>query len=220
MPVFKKIVAPRIRLADEVYSQIVDAIHKGDIDARKRIVQEKLASELEISRTPVREALLRLEQEGILEMSGRGGFVIRQIESSEVLEIYQARAAIEGHAIRLLTEQKNTKFFAQIEAIITLEESRDLTTASDYYDANKNIHRSFVERTANRYLLEMFDQMWNRGFSFHLFAAITDDELQKSLGNHHQLCSVMRDGDPAVAEAAMRAHIQNGLDLQLNALAA
>lgn len=218
MTSFKKIITPRIRLADEVYKQIIDAIHLGKIDPQKRIIQEKLAAELEISRTPVREALMRLEQEGILEISGRGGFAIRHIKPKEVFEIYQARAAIEGYAIHLLTEKGNQQYFAQIAAIITLEENRNLNNASDYYDANKNIHRAFIVRTSNQYLLEMFDQMWSRGFSFHLFAAISKNEMVKSLGSHMMLCDVMRNGDALAAESAMRSHIQDGLEMQLAAL--
>lgn len=215
---FKKITVPRLRLADEAYRQIVEAIHQGDIDPTRRIVQEKLASELEISRTPVREALLRLEQEGILELSGRGGFVIRQINAHEVNEIYQTRVAIEGHAARLLTERGDADAFAQIKAIITLQETQPLVSALAYYDANKTIHRAFVERTSNKFLLEMFDQMWNRGLSLHLFAAFSSDALGASLGDHHQLCEIMKSGDAAAAEAAMRRHIEDGLQLQLAAL--
>lgn len=218
MAAFRKIEAPRIRLADEVYEQLIQAIHTGEIAPDQRLVQEKLAAELEISRTPIREALLRLEQEGVLKMSNRGGFVIRQIELDEVHEIYQARAAIEGYSARVLTEQGDEKNFAQIEAVITFQEARTLNTIADFYDANKNIHRAFVERAKNRFLLDMFDQMWNRGFSFHMFATIKQDELQKSLGEHKSLCDALRQGNPAAAEAAMRAHIGDGLDLQLKSL--
>lgn len=218
MATFKRIKAPRIRLADEVYQQIVHAIHVGDITPDQRLVQEKLASELEISRTPIREALLRLEQEGVLKTSNRGGFIIRQVELDEVREIYQTRCAIEGYAASLLAAQGNSNHFAQIEAIISQEESRNLVTAADFYDANKNIHRAFVERTQNRFLLDMFDQMWNRGFSLHMFAKIKQEELKKSLGEHKPILDILRKGDAAAAEAAMRAHIGDGLTLQLQSL--
>lgn len=215
MTTFKKIKTPRIRLADEAYAQILEAIANGEIDPDRKIVQEKLAAELDISRTPVREALLRLEQEGILEIAGRGGFYIRKVSQEEVRFIYETRAAIEGYSARLLSEAANTRTFQQIDAIISFEEGRDLETAAELYDANRKIHRAFVERTQNRYLLDMFDQMWNRGFSLHMFSLIPSADLQLSLGEHHALCDVLRNGTPAESEAAMRAHIHTGLDLQL-----
>lgn len=216
---FRQIQTQRSRLADEVYRQILDAIHKGSIGPQERIVQEKLAKEFVISRTPVREALLRLEQEGVLETAGRGGFTIRTTSTEEVREIYQARTAIEGMAARILAELKDPARIAEIRRVIEREEDIKSATTADYFDANRAIHRSIVEQTGNRYLLEMFDNIWNRGVSFHLFAAIEKVDLSKSLGEHMALCDAIESGDPDKAQAAMIAHINDGLDLQLEALA-
>ena len=72
----KSIQPTRRRLADQVYDQIINAIVNRDIVSEDRLIQEKLAAELQISRTPVREALMRLEQEGVLEVTNRGSFKI------------------------------------------------------------------------------------------------------------------------------------------------
>ena len=90
----KSIVTQRRRLADEVYDQLVEAIMNQQITADDRLVQEKLAAELEISRTPVREALMRLEKEGVLMAAASGGFRLAQMNEDEVKQLYQARAAI------------------------------------------------------------------------------------------------------------------------------
>ena len=73
--------APNVqpRLAVDVYDQILSAIVNGDIRPGERLIQEQIAAEINVSRTPVREALLRLEQEGVLVQSGRKGFSIRNI---------------------------------------------------------------------------------------------------------------------------------------------
>lgn len=216
---FKQIETHRSRLADEVYRQILEAIQKRVIGPHERIVQEKLAKEFVISRTPVREALLRLEQEGVLETAGRGGFTIRAIDTGEVRDIYTARAAIDGMAARILAERDDPDRLAEIRRIIEREENIQSASTMDYFDANRAIHRSIVERTDNRYLLDMFDNIWNRGLAFHVFAAIEKVDLSKSLGEHMILCDAIATGDPDRAQAAMIAHIENGLDLQLEALA-
>ena len=72
-------------------------------------MQEKLAEQLQISRTPVREALLRLEQDGILVSSPRGGFALYKMSEDEVRELYQARAAIEGQAVRILASAQRSE---------------------------------------------------------------------------------------------------------------
>ena len=92
----KSIQHARRRLADEVYDQLVAAIMRRDIGPEDRLVQEKLAAEMQISRTPVREALMRLEQEGVLTVSNRGSLKLYQMDDQEIRELYQSRAAVEG----------------------------------------------------------------------------------------------------------------------------
>lgn len=217
---FKKIEPVKIRLADEVYQQIFDAITRGDIAPGERIVQEKLGQELQVSRTPVREALLRLEQEGVLTIVGRSGFEIRQLGDDEVRDIYQSREAIEGYSMRLLTESADKAVVKRIETLIKKEENLKSRTVRSYFNANRNIHRAIVEATGNRYLLEMFDGIWNRSLSFQLFAEIGNIDLAKSLGEHTKLCKAIRTGDANHAVATMREHISAGLALQLEGIAA
>ena len=218
MPPFQEIIVPKQRLADQAYQQILNAIHDGTIAPSERIVQEKLAEVFRISRTPVREALLRLEQEGILVTADRGGFLIREASKDEIRDIYQTRQAIEGYAAALLTERADKSAFDSVKKTIQVQEGRDHSAAHEYYDANRLIHRSFVAATGNRYLLEMFDLMWNRGFSFHVFRSMTNDNLKRSLQGHMALYEAMRGGNSEQAMAAMRNHISDGLELQLSSL--
>ena len=217
---FTEISRKRPRLADEVYSQLLDAVHRGDIAPDQRIVQERLAEELNISRTPVREALLRLEQDGILVAAGTGGFVIRSITEDEVKEIYEARAAVEVQAARLLAAARDPRRNAIIRETIRKKEKLKSESTRDYFDANRSIHRCIVEQTRNRYLVEMFDNIWNRGFSFHLFAAIGSRNLAKSLGDHVSLIEAIESGDVERTAKVFQDHITDGLELQIEALKA
>ncbi len=209
--------APK-RIADEIYSQLLAAIGNGDIAPSQRLVQERLAAELDVSRTPVREALLRLEQEGVLERAGKAGFVIRTITPDEVRDIYQARQAVEGFSVRLLTDRADAAVLTELRRIIAVEEALKTDTAKAYFNANRTIHRAFVEQAGNAYLLELFDGIWNRGSSFRMFAAIDNVELARSLGEHDSLVDAIETGNADYAAAAMRAHIVDGLELQLRAI--
>ncbi len=215
----KKIKTDRPRLADEVYQQILTAIRAGDIKDEDRLVQERLAADLQISRTPIREALLRLEQDGILDSSPRGGFIIHRISDQEVKELYQARAAIEGQAARILAVENNKDKLASLRATIEREENISSPTIEAYFEANRSIHRTFIVQCENRYLLEMFDNIWNRGVGYYLFAAIEKLDLSKSLGDHMSLVDSIASADPTVAMDSVVAHITDGFDLQLEALA-
>lgn len=223
MSALESIRTDRRRLADEVYARILDAILSGEIAEDERLVQEKLAARLQISRTPVREALLRLEQDGILATSARGGFVRRILSDEEVREIYDARAAVEGQAARILAQRVGDPGGAaaleRLRATIRREEAITARTVQAYFEANRAIHREIVALSGNRYLLEMFDNIWNRALSFHLFSAIEKIDLAQSLGAHMALADAIAAGDGPAATEAIVEHIRDGLELQIEALA-
>lgn len=215
---FKSIQPVRRRLADEVYDQIVNAIMNLDIGQEDRLIQEKLAADLGISRTPVREALLRLEQEGVLRKSAQGGFRLYQMTDQEVRELYQTRAAIEGQVARILAERHTADDLKALRETIKKEENISSDSAREYFEANRNIHRRFVELANNRYLLEIFDMTWGKAMAFRLFAQIQNVDLSKSLGDHMALVDVIETGNKIDALEAFISHIQDGFDLQIEAM--
>ncbi|TWP32572.1 GntR family transcriptional regulator [Leekyejoonella antrihumi] len=216
----RRIDVPHRRLADAAYEQLIDAIASGYIGPSERLVQERLATELGISRTPLREALLRLEQERVLERAGRAGFRLRHATATEVEQIYRARGAIESDAARYLAERGTADDIAEIERVITEEESVPLDSAADYYDSIRRIHREFVARTDNPYLLDMFDLLWNQAVSVHLFTSTMSEEaLLKSDREHRELLAGIQGCTGDEAAATMREHIANGLQIQLAEIA-
>lgn len=214
---FRKIEVPRRRLADQVYDQVVQAINEGLIGPQDRIIQEKLAEQLQVSRTPVREALLRLEQEGALVSADRGGFSIPVATEREVEELYHARQAIEGHCAAMLAQNATTEELDTIGKVIKRIEGGSYRNPRAYYDANREIHRSFVSSTKNQFLLEMFDLIWNRGLSFGTFRLMGPDQMRATLTGHVGLLDAVRSGDPFLASSAMKNHVSEGMKLQLSA---
>ncbi|MGB0505968.1 MAG: GntR family transcriptional regulator [Pikeienuella sp.] len=206
---------PKQRLADLVYYQILEAMQSGDIKPDERLHQERLADNLQVSRTPVREALLRLENDGLLNTSGNGGFEIFKATPADVRDIYQAREAIEGYCAGFLAEHAATEVLQNIRNVIVREENGLHVTAREYYNANQRIHRSFVKAAGNAYLLTMFDGIWNRSISMIVFNTMTEESLKVSNTGHIALLEVIETGDPVAARGAMRAHINAGLNLQL-----
>lgn len=217
--VFRGIEPDRRRLADEVYRQVLDAVLSGALRPGERIVQERVADEINVSRTPVREALLHLEREGILVRAGAWGFTVRDISEREVRDIYQAREAIEGYAARIVAERRDPAALERIRRTIETEESIRGGGVEVYFHANRAIHRCIVEESGNEYLLRSFDGIWNRSFAVRMFASIENVDLSETLGEHQALVVAMREGPPAAAAEAMMAHIRDGLDLQLRGIA-
>lgn len=214
----KSIKPERRRLADEVYDQLVEAIMDQHIRREDRLVQEKLAAQLQISRTPVREALMRLEKEGVLVSAASGGFRLAEMTEDEVRQLYQARAAIEGQSARILAAAGGPQAYDDLRDLIRREEALDHPTTRAYFTANRNIHRAFVARAGNKFLLEMFDMIWGKAMAFHLFSAIENVDLSRSLGDHLSLVDALETGDRVHALEVFTNHIQDGFDLQMAGL--
>ena len=217
---FKSIQPDRRRLADEVYDELVEAIIRRDIGLEDTLVQEKLASEMQISRTPVREALMRLAQEGVLEVSNRGSFKLYKMDKDEVKELYQSRAAIEGQCARILAVDHTDEDISFLRKTVENEENITSPTVRAYFEANRNIHRAFVERAKNRFLLDMFNMIWGKAQVFPLFATIEKVDLAQSLGDHMSLVEVIATGDRTAALETFTAHIQDGFMLQMQGIEA
>ena len=205
-------------LADEVYERISFGVATGLFGQNERIVQEKLADEMEVSRTPVREALLRLERDGILVRAGRSGFQIRRFTEQDATQIYLAREAIECYAFGLLCEMWNERLMKELGHLIKQVEGEERSSVVEYFEANRTIHRAFVEHTRNPFLLEMFDMIWNRTSALHIFSELDTGDLSRSVTGHLALCEILNQGSPDAAAEAMQMHIRDGLQLQRNAM--
>ncbi len=215
---FKSIQPDRRRLADEVYDELIEAIINRDIGLEDILVQEKLASEMKISRTPVREALMRLAQEGVLEVSNRGSFKLYRMGDGEVKELYQSRAAVEGQCARILAVRHTAEDISILRRTVEREENLTDQTVRTYFEANRNIHRTFVELAQNRFLLDMFNMIWGKAQVFPLFAKIEQIDLSQSLGDHMRLVDVIERGDRIEALETFTNHIQDGFDLQMQGI--
>ena len=208
---FTRLAQKRTRLADNVYEQILSAILSGEIMPGERLIQETIASQIDVSRTPVREAFLRLEREGVLEAAGRGGFQIRNITEQEIKDLYLAREAVEGFAAKLLAGALSQEQAQNIEAAVRSEMELKSIHKEEHFHANRKIHRTIVAQTGNGILLDMFDSIWNRGISIRSFTAYPIPDNQGKREQHLLLLDQIKTGNVDEAVNAMVAHIREGL---------
>ncbi len=159
-----------------------------------------------------------MEQEGILEVSGKGGFVIRRRTEAEIGELYSSRCAIEGYSARILAERADAQQIKRLRRTISQAENVTEATVMSCFQANMSIHRAIVLATGNRFLLEFFDSIWNRGSSYTLFAPLQGIDLQPSLGDHQNLIDAIETGNGNTAAEKMIAHIRDGHQMQMAAV--
>lgn len=202
-------------LADLAYRRLSEALLTGQIPAGQRLVMDQLASELGISRTPVRDALLRLERENLIEPTGKRGYIVRAVAVEDVRHIYETREAIEGFAARRVSEIGKPAI-DHVRAAINAVKGTDVDARSAF-EANIAVHRAVVEATGNAILVEHFDNIWLRARALAAFADFFSRDV-KHVPVHvaHEPLLKAFAGDPTTSFEAMRDHIRDGLQVHLD----
>ncbi|WP_433502809.1 GntR family transcriptional regulator [Pseudonocardia halophobica] len=204
-------------LADEAYRRISEAMLAGDLPPGSRLVMDTIAERLGISRTPVRDALRRLEREGLVEPTGRKGYTVRAIAAADLAHLYDSRIAVEAYSARRVAELGEPAI-RTIEAVIETAVEKGAETAAEAYHLNRLVHRSVVEATANPILVELFDSVWDRAKAlqiFEQFHTFAHDGGGEQLSEHYDLTAAMRVG-PDQAFAVMERHIVDGFGAHRN----
>lgn len=199
-------------LADEAYRRISEAMLRGDLPPGSRLVMDALAERLDISRTPVRDALRRLEREGLVEPTGRKGYTVRAIAGADLAHLYESRLAVEVYAATRVAEIGESAIRIVEEAVGAAIE-KGAADASEAYLRNRTVHRAVVEATGNPMLIELFESVWDRAKALQIFEQFHQLAADGAahLREHHELVEAMRAG-PSRAREVMRQHICQGLE--------
>jgi GntR family transcriptional regulator of vanillate catabolism len=202
-------------LAGEVYQRLVDALVQGTVKPGDRLIQDRLAEELDVSRTPVRDALLRLKEEGVVEPSGRRGYVVCSLTEDGLRDLYGARDAVESYAAAVVAELGGDTL-EQVREALAQATARKLRSSRESFEANRSFHRAIVETAGNAYLLSFFDAIWGRAIgalAYHDFYAHSPHD--EFVTEHEALIKDLASGDPTRARGAMAEHIAWGLERNL-----
>jgi DNA-binding GntR family transcriptional regulator len=199
-------------LAGAAYEHLTEALLSGELSPGDRLVQDVLADQLGISRTPVREALQRLEREGTIRAAAGRGYVVPQLTLADIAHLYEVREAVEGQAARLVAARA-TSSVDGIEATLRRLSAAAGHGGRDAFHANRLVHRAIVESAGNPFLLEMFDDLWSRSVTLRAWGdyyASIDADIDL-VGDHADVLAALRSGDPERAGAVMVAHVRKGL---------
>jgi DNA-binding GntR family transcriptional regulator len=201
----KKLKIPS-NLTTLAYNSIKDYILEGRLDENSRLTEEFLSTQLGISKSPIREALNRLETEGLIRIEPRKGAYLRRLSPLEVAELYDLREALEAHVVR--TAKITPTVVADLRQ--SLKRQRALLKANDrthYIEEDVNFHAELAQATGNGHLCAVLEnvqnQIWlQRRKTYDLSSSMAPD-------HHESIVEALDANDRAKAEKAMRGHIQN-----------
>jgi DNA-binding GntR family transcriptional regulator len=195
------------RLADHVYESLRRAIIEGRIPAGSKLSVPALARQLDVSRSPIREAVARLTADRLAIESPRRGAVVAGFTLGDLVELYEAREALEGTAARLAAERAGLQLREALTAV--LREHQDaLETWNDErrIAADAEFHRLLRDTCGNRTIAEWLEQLQARVQIAMLTTAVTAG-VRNALEDHERIAAAVIAGDADGAEREARAHI-------------
>lgn len=192
-------------LRDRAYRSIRTAILEGQLPPGAAISEAERAETLGVSRTPIREALQLLAQEGLVEIFPKRGTLVARLSARDVRESFELREAIETAAARLAARRRTQP---ELDLMRDALDAAAATDADAAYVSGADFHRAVVAAAHNHYLLQAFDSTAGRiDLASRVAARVaTDYPLDVS---HEAILTAIAGSDVAAAERAMREHLQH-----------
>lgn len=204
-------IGERKSLGQHVFENLKNAIVKGDIPPGGRLIESRLAETLGISRTPVREAIHKLEREGYLKKLSRGGFSVLGLSREDVEETFGIRSVLESYAARLAAQKHRKTDLIPLEKKIKLYqkhlESKDLNALPDI---NTEFHDLLYALSRSPKLIHMINNLQDQIYRFRQL--ILRDEIMAKMSNddHKDMLERIRRRDAVGVEHLVREHLARG----------
>lgn len=207
-----------LALGEAVFRSLCEALQAGSYRAGDRLREEEVAQRLKVSRTPVREALGRLAARGFVEPAGGRGVIVRNLDISEVLELYAMREIMEGAAAHLAAEHASAPELGALRDIEQAFVEASETDAAGMARLNRAFHEAICRAARNRYLDNASRELQDWIALLGPTTFTVTGRPSTSHGEHQAIIEAIaaRDGDKA--EQLARAHIREALRCRLKLL--
>lgn len=209
------------------YEALRALIVEGRLAPGERIIEQRIAAELNLSRTPVREAVRMLASDGLIVATRHRGAIVRTLERSEVLDLYELRAKLESYAAELAASRASATDLDEIDAGIAdfdaamkRKDLSDLDRTRLLSQANKRVHAAITEASGHARLGHILASTVDAPLVFEALRDFNRAELERSNNFHQIIRERIAQGEPERAAALMYEHIMLGRDQILAGMAA
>jgi len=193
-------------LKEKVYDIVKGKIIKGEYRPNTHLDEKALITELEVSRTPFREAMNRLELEGLIKIIPRRGFFVSEISVKNINDIFQARHIIEPELIECSMESIDREKLVQIRNKFQMW--RELSR-KELHILDWELHYLILESTKNDYLIKMMSNIYEQNQRMRTLAIRETTRVQESVGEHLRIIDAILTGDVHEAKEACKVHTRN-----------
>jgi DNA-binding GntR family transcriptional regulator len=198
----------RQTLTARVYDHLLTAICSGQLPPGEKLIIDNLARELSVSITPVREALMRLEREGLVTETPYSGMQVTQFSVEELMELFAIRGLLEGFAVKkavaVLTDADIARIGRELEALEDATRKHDSVAFREY---NTRFHDAILNRAGGRALPDLIAQFTRNTERYRAAGTLLDqDYLEASQAEHRELFKLLQERKADEAEKLVREH--------------
>ncbi len=197
----------------DAYALILEAIDAGTYRPGDRLVEADLADRLGVSRTPVREALQRLETQSMLTRDGRS-LIVASLDHNQLAELYVVRAELEGLAAWLAARHATPEEVRVLQGMLA-DDSAHLGDPAALARANRRFHRQIHLASHNRYLVQQLELVHRSMALLATTSLAAEGRGEAALAEHAAIVAAIAQGDGAAAQAALKAHISKAFETRL-----
>lgn len=195
-----------VTTTEEVYRRLKQAVVDGDLVPGSRLIERGLAEQLQVSRTPVREALKTLLAEGLVTIDGHRGLIVARLSIESVEQAYTLREVLEGLAARLACEHVDVRL-STLETALGRMETSD-ASPEEMDSAHSLFHDTIAEMSHNTYLIHTLQGLEAFRTRMVSLAWITTGRVQASMPEHRAIFNAICEQDPDRAEECARSHVR------------
>lgn len=201
-------------LGSSVYNELRQRIIEGHLKPGERLREIELSELLGVSRTPVREAIKRLENEGLAAYVSSRGAIVAELTPEQASELYAVREILEGAAAGFAARHANRAEVHLLESFVDLQ--RDLGPEPEAQArANRQFHQTIYHMAHNRYLLGILSKAQDYMVLLHRTTYYAEGRWRSALDEHAEILEAIKAGDSARAEQAARDHIREAQRIRM-----
>lgn len=204
-------------IGGDIYQQLRHRILSLEVKPGARLVEDEICDLLQAGRTPVREALLRLQGEGLV--TRERGWIVQATDPTAFRTIFESRMAIEGYATRLAAERAPAAALDDLEGVIAEMDKADVMPRSEVNRLNQDFHKRIVALSQNPFFVEMHERTQFQYWNLRYPVIFMKDQLNRSADHHREILKALRARDPDAAEKVTREHIAMTMNIVAEALA-
>jgi len=203
---------PRPRsLYEQAYEALRGSILSGELSPGERAIETQLARKLNVSRTPIREAIRQLQREALLATDESGGVVVPKLSAADTAHLYDCRIALETQSVRAACEKASPESLHRLAELVARAErllpAAEAAAFRDLLDLDYQFHRAIAEASGNPWLGDLLDRVFDQMTLLRVQTTSRNPHVLEIRGEHRTIYEAIARRDPQTAVAAISNHL-------------